>query len=194
MLSKTHTDIILAKIQQGKDNEAINLLYKNVFPLVKKYVTSRGGNKDDAFDVFQDALIEFYKLVGDKKYDPKYKVEGYLYNQSMYYWLNKVKRDQKLVFKEDLEMDFIQVPEVVTDHYFVGKDEWALLSFFSNMGDKCKELLTYTIFYDLLMEDIAIRMGFSSVAAAKMQHQRCKQKMFEELDNNPKILDKLKNI
>lgn len=191
----THTDIILAKISNGDDAGAIDLLYAKVFPLVKKYIVKRGGHKEDVADIFQDALVDFYRMLGAKKYDPKYKVEAYLYNLCAHKWLNKVKRDQKIQYKDDLEMIFRDYEEVHKHEYtFVGKEEELLNTLFSKIGTKCKELLTYTIFNDLMMEDIVIRMGFNSTAAAKMQHQRCKQKMMEEIDAHPEILNKLRGL
>ncbi len=195
MNSTSYTDIILQKINDGKDDEAINLLYKKVFPLVKKYIVGRGGDKEDVFDLFQDALVEFYKMVGAKKYDSRYKVEAFVYNLCIHKWLNKIKRDQRLVFKDDLEMTVNQYVETErVDYQFLGKEEQLIHQLFEKIGDKCKELLTYTIFNDLMMEDIVIRMGFASIAAAKMQHQRCKQKVLDEIHSNPEILNKLKGI
>lgn len=191
----THTDIILAKINSGNDDAAIELLYAKVFPLVKKYIVKRGGNKEDVSDIFQDALVDFYRMLSDKKYDPKYKVEAFVYNLCIYKWLNKIKRDQRIKYKDDLEISFQDYEDIHRHEYtFVGKDEAILDSLFSKIGEKCKELLTYTIFYDLMMEDIVLRMGFNSTAAAKMQHQRCKQKIVDEINTNPEILNKLKGL
>jgi RNA polymerase sigma factor (sigma-70 family) len=176
-------------IHQGKDKEVVPLLYKKVFPIVRKYIVSHNGIKEDAFDVFQDALIEFYSQAKKGTYNEKYKVFGYLFRLSTYKWINKIKRDRKVIYKEDM-MDFdTQEKE---EYLLLGKNEDVLKSLFSPIGEKCIELLTHTVFHNLLMEDIALRMGFPSVAAVKMKHLRCREKLIEEVNKNPALINRLK--
>jgi hypothetical protein len=91
---------------------------------------------------------------------------------------------------EDLEE--IQV-EPREDFFISGNNGNLLKQLFSNIGEKCLELLHYTIYTEILMEDIAIRMGFSSVNAVKMQQVRCKQKLIEEMNKNPQLAGKLRS-
>lgn len=178
-------------MRQGKDKEVVPLLYKKVFPIVKKYIVSHGGEKEDAFDLFQDALVDFYSQVMRGEYKEQYKVYGFLFRYSINKWINKVKRNKKIVLKEDLsDFENIGVPHI--EYTFLKKEDNLLRTLFAPIGEKCIELLTYTVFYHMLMEDIVLRMGFPSEAAAKMQHLRCKQKLAEEIEKRPHLLDRLK--
>jgi DNA-directed RNA polymerase specialized sigma24 family protein len=85
-------------IKRGLDKDVVPLLYKNVLPVVQKFVLRNKGSKDDAFDAFQDAMLSFYKQVVKDAFDPKYKVYGYLYRLSINFWLNKIKRDKRYVW------------------------------------------------------------------------------------------------
>ena len=76
---------------------------------------------------------------------------------------------------------------------FLKKEENLIKSLFNDLGDKCIELLNYTIYNNLLLEDIAIRMGLASVGAVKMQLKRCKDKLYKELEEKPEIIDLLTN-
>ena len=178
-----------ALIKQGKDREVAPLLYKKVFPLVANYITRNSGRKEDTYDVFQDALMIFYKQVINDTFNSKYKVFGYIYRLSINIWINKIKRDKKIEFTEDMQ-DVMQ-DSIIEDYSNSAYDENLIKTLFAGIGEKCIELLTYTIYNDMLMEDIVIRMGFSSVDAVKMQHMRCKQKLIKELENNPAIAQKL---
>jgi RNA polymerase sigma factor (sigma-70 family) len=179
-------------IKQGKDRDVVPVLYKKVFPVVRKYIVSHGGLKEDAFDVFQDALADFYKQVMKGEFNEQYKVYGFLFRFSVNKWINKVKRNQKVVFKEDMT-DFDRAEEYPqSDYVLLGKDENLLQNLFAPIGAKCIELLNYTVFSQMVMEDIAVRMGFPSVAAVKMQQQRCKQKLIQEIERNPSLMDKLR--
>ncbi|MCR6638400.1 MAG: sigma-70 family RNA polymerase sigma factor [Sporocytophaga sp.] len=181
-------------IRNGKDKEVIPHLYKKVFPLVENYIRKNSGRKEDASDVFQDCLLLFYKQVIKNTFDPKYKVYGYLYRISINLWINKIKKEQRIQYLETIGDEAFEQEPSPWDRPPERTDENVIKSLFSGIGEKCVELLTNTVYYNLLMEDIMIRMGFSSVDAVKMQQQRCKQKLIKEIENNPALADKLKGI
>ncbi len=180
-------------IRLGEDRKVVPILYKKVLPQVEKYIQRNSGNKEDAFDAFQDALMIFYKQVVKNSFDPKYKVYGYLYRISINLWINKIKKDKKIQWVEEIiepEPETMEINETL----FALKSENLLESLFSGIGEKCIELLTYSIYYNLLMEDIVIRMNFPSVSAVKMQQQRCKQKLMSEIEKNPSLLTTLREL
>ncbi len=181
-------------IKQGNDKEVITELYKIVFPKVKKYIVRHNGIKDDAYDVFQDALLYFYKQVVEDRFSDKYTVYGYVYRLSINRWLNKLKKDQRVNFTSELETSSaIEFDEEENKYLSILKEGENLLEkLFSNIGEKCVELLTYTIYYDLMAEDIALRMGFASEGAVKMQIKRCREKLYAEAEKDPSILEKIR--
>ncbi len=183
-------------IRQGKDKAVIELLYQNVFPKVKNYITSRGGIRDDANDIFQDALLYFYNQIIAKEFnEEKYKVYGYLFRLSINRWLNKIKKHNRMTLVEDMaDNDFTtDSTENFAAIDFLNQEENLIKSLFTDLGDKCTELLNYTIYSQLLLEDVAIRMGMSSVGAVKMQLKRCKEKLYKELEEKPEIIELLTN-
>jgi len=179
-------------IRNGQDNVVVALLYKKVFPVAEKYILRKSGRREDAADAFQEALMIFYKQVIKSTFDPKYKVFGYVFRLTINQWINKIKKDGKLHLTDELpEMPQDNAPE--TTEILLSKDDPGLLiSLFSEIGEKCVELLGYTIYSNMLMEDIVIRMGFVSESAVKMQQHRCKKKLIEVIEKNPKLMRKLK--
>lgn len=184
---------IPALIREGKDKEVLSFLYKEVFPQVKKYIVRHQGNREDAYDVFQDAIVYFYKQVIKDEFNPTYKVFGYLYRLSLNRWLNKIKKDKRFRLTEDMQKydTYEHLPRL---ELINSKEENLLVTLFSGIGDKCVELLTYTIYYNLLLEDVMARMGFPSVDAVKMRHMRCKERLVQEIKNNPHLADRLRGL
>ncbi len=179
-------------IRQGSDKEVMSLLYKKVLPQLKSYILKNNGNRDDAYDVFHDALMLFYEQVIEGTYNEKYAIYGYLYRIAVFRWINKVKKQRSLVLMEEPpEMDMSESWERY-EAAQSGQENDILSTLFAKLGDKCIELLNYTIYSDMLMEDVMLRMGFASVDAVRMQHMRCKQKILKELEENPILLKKLK--
>jgi RNA polymerase sigma factor (sigma-70 family) len=181
-------------IRQGKDKEAIDHLYRQVLPIVKKYIMQNSGTLSDAEDVFQDAVVAFYETVITGKFNEQYKVYGFVYKICQYRWINKEKKDKKISFREDLQempedqFATFSLEEEIEDEANIFK------KLFANIGTKCVELLNYTIMKDLLIEDIVIRMGFPSATAVSMQISRCKEKLMLEIQKNPTLVDKLRGV
>lgn len=184
---------IISLIKAGKDKVVIPMLYKNVLPQLKNYIARNHGNKDDANDIFHDVLMVFYEQVVQNKFDLKYNIAGYLYRLSVFRWINKIKRDKTISYVEELpEMEFED--STTFYHRDQTKEPDLLKQLFEPIGEKCLELLTHTIYSDMLMEDIMLRMGFASVDAVRMQQMRCKQKLIKEMEKNPSLLDKIKGV
>lgn len=176
-------------IKQGKAQEAISFLYKQVFPNVKRYITSNNGSKDDALDAFQEGMISFYNAVLNNKFDvEKYKVYGFIYRASINRWISKIRKDKRMEFQEMMHYETEDSSETSVRQ----EEENYIRTLFSGIGEKCIQLLTCTIFYDMLMEDVALRFNYSSVEAVRMQQLRCKQKLIAEIEKNPKLLDLIK--
>lgn len=180
-------------IKQGKDREVIGLFYKLVYPRVKRTILKKGGKKEDVEDVFQDAIMYLYKHILAGKYNDKYTVFGFLFTLCINRWLNSIRKNSRSIsvdFQEDeyyqhLEADFQEIA-------MASNDANLLTSLFGKIGEKCIEMLHYTIYQDLMVEDIQYRMGMETEGATKMQLKRCKEKLYKEIENNPVILQKLR--
>ena len=184
---------IISLIRSGQDREVVPILYKKVYPLVEYYIVRNSGKKEDAADIFQDALLLFYRQIVQDTFNEKYKVFGYLYKICLYKWVNKAKKNSKIKFVEEIEnLDYMIEAEQSTEA-LSNPDENIIRKLFSPIGEKCIELMTYTTYSSLLLEDIMVRMEFNSVAAVKMQLKRCKEKLVKQIEDNPSLINQLRN-
>jgi DNA-directed RNA polymerase specialized sigma24 family protein len=191
-MSDTESNKVIQLIRDGNEKVAISLLYKKVLPQVKNYLSKNNGKKEDANDVFHDALIVLYEQVLKGTFDEKYNIFGYLYRLSLFRWLNILKKGKNLSFSDVLPDVALEDPKHDWDSQDMLKDKNILQNLFSVIGEKCIELLNYSIYTDMLAEDIMLRMGFGSIDATRMQQVRCKKKLIKEIENNPILLQKLK--
>lgn len=191
-MKQQETDV-LALIRQGREKEALEDLYKKILPSVRKYIGKLKGDKDDAFDLFQDAVLAFYQSVLDNRFNEKYNVYGYVYKMCVFRWINKVQRD-KIRYLDELPEIVLEEPKAWFSENEDKEEEQLLHHLFSSIGTKCIELMNYTIFKKMPHEDIMLRMDFPSIDSVKMQHQRCKEKLVNEMKKKPTLLSKLKGL
>ncbi len=193
---KIEEDDIISLIQEGKDQLVIKHLYKTIFPKVKNTIRGRGGNVEDAADVFQEVIMSFYKLVVTNKFNEKYKVYGFLFTMSMNKWFNVLRKNKKLDLVEDFGSEF-QLSYDDEDHEVKSStdERTNLLSeFFSDLGARCLEILNYAIFQSISNEDIALRMDINNANSAKMQVFRCKQKLLQKVNTDASLKAKLQEL
>ncbi len=170
-------------MKTGKNSEVLNYLYYEIYPKVKAYICSNSGTEDDALDIFQDGLMSLCKQIKMGKFDIKYDLAGFLYVVCRNLWINKAKYDSRMKplsdYHEEIEShDFSN--DIVTD-----QKERILKSLLSKLGQKCLELLQYSVYYNKSHEEICELMGFATVNSVKTQKYKCKQKLLKLLESHP---------
>jgi RNA polymerase sigma factor (sigma-70 family) len=180
-------------IIEGKESKVFEYLYQKVYPLVKNYIKKNSGIAEDADDVFQDALLVFYKQVKGNQFDEKYKVFGYVYKISVNRWLNKINKDKRIQLEEDIsELDQKNIEFERIDNSNDTKKQDIIVQLFKQLGEKCEEIMSLTTYYDLSIEDIQHRLEMKSEGSVKMQLKRCRDKLVELLKEKPELISLLK--
>ena len=71
--------LIIELLRKGEHDEALDELYRN-FPAFKNSFIKSGGNKLDAEDIFQDALLILIEKVTDRDFILTCNVNSYLFS------------------------------------------------------------------------------------------------------------------
>ena len=163
---------IIELIRAGKTGIALNTLYKH-FPLIRKMIYSKGGNSQDAEDIFQEALIILVKRIKNTDFKLTAQLSSYLFSVCRFLWkdeLKKRKQNISSVFEPGLdELEEQDLTEVVEQENRAKLAEKVL----DELKERCRELLL--LFYEgrLKLKEIAVRMGYSSENTAKNQKYKC---------------------
>lgn len=187
---KKKSNEIIVVLQKGEHRHAFDLLYKSCWPKVLNYIRKNNGDKAEAEDIFHDALIVFFKQVKLGKYDSGQEAGGYVYSVARNLWINYVKKRNRQVAIE------ARNPESDEDIHqsFVAK-EWEdqVIKLMSVLGERCKELLTWTIFHNLKLIEVMEKMNFGSIDVVKTKHYKCKQRLIKAVKENLSIQSYLRN-
>lgn len=169
-----------AKILQAlrqKPNATFKLLYAEYFAMVKYFVEHNSGNKTDASDVFQDALIVLY----EKSLEPNFKltstVKTYLYSVARNIWLKKLRNQKKQTKITDFE-DFITVAE--EDNNEIADNQATVnlvMQTLNQLGEKCRKLLSGFYFHKKTMNQLATELNYTNASNAKTQKYKCLQQL-----------------
>lgn len=178
-------------ILNDEDDKVLSMLYAEVLPNVEKFICKNNGSVDEAHDIFQDAIIIFYKQVKNRKFDEKYKIAGFLYSVSRNLWINRAKRMQRQVELSDKE-SYIQVDDDVLGDIITDERIALINELLGKIGENCKEILMYSVYKKLSMKEICEVMGYSSENTAKTRNYKCKQKLIKLVKDNQFLSDELK--
>lgn len=162
---------IIALLNENKTDKAFYKLYKD-FPKINKLIQSKGGSKADAEDIFQEALIIFYRKVTESDFKLTAQIGTYLYSVSRFLWndqLKKKKTNQSQDRFELIDDSQEQLNEAIKKEQQLQKVEHVL----DKLSAKCKEIFELFYFKKLSMKSIAEEMKYSSERIARTQKYKC---------------------
>lgn len=189
---KDNSKIIIECIRTGKNNEALEYLYKDPLRKIRKFILMNSGTLDDANDVFQDAVIVLFQYIKTGKYKEEYDLDGFLFRVAKNAWIDIARKKQKVVsssFVDDnIQDESDHLNDLITDeqlHLFH--------TLFNKLEENCKQILSYVVFEKKSMKEISQLMGFKDEKVAKNQHYRCKKYFTKIVSDNKEALTILKN-
>jgi DNA-directed RNA polymerase specialized sigma24 family protein len=160
-----------AAVSPKISDERFVQLYKEVFPVVVKYISRRQGTLEQAKDIFQDALIIYYEQVLRTEKQIEQTEKAYIFGIARHLWIHQFKLG---VNYEPLSDKIEQLVENVNDERISDRQLMRLLM---NAGERCVSLLK-TFYYDKLsMTEVAERFGFRNERSATVQKFKCLEKV-----------------
>jgi RNA polymerase sigma factor (sigma-70 family) len=163
---------IIELLRSSKSDKAFLSLYTH-YPKVEKLVRDFGGTRDEAKDVYQEALVILYNKVNSTDFKLSAQLGTYLYSVCRFLWMDEMKKKKKRgekKFDERFEVGFAEeMNEAVEKERKIRRVEEAL----ALLGQKCKELLRLFYFNNKSMKEIAKQLGYASEDTAKTQKYKC---------------------
>lgn len=161
-------------------------LYDDSWSTVKSYVLNHGGNKAQAEDLFQDAVVKVFLKVKQGGLNDNDNLGAYLFTITKNAWITKVKKDKKIELVDDLvkfrgnqkeekEEDFDMVRSRALDHALAA------------LGDTCKDLLKLTFYMGKSLAEASEIMNLKNSEVAKTYQYRCKKRLKLVLQDNPSL-------
>ncbi|MCB0513724.1 MAG: sigma-70 family RNA polymerase sigma factor [Bacteroidetes bacterium] len=139
------------------------------------YFLKRGLNKDEALDMYQDAvIILFEKAKQNKLNDIKCSVSTYLFGIGKFIFLKIKKKKHTLAIAADFEM--IDTENILLDNEIKHN---ILMNNFELLGEQCKKVLQLFYFEEKKLDEIQIILDYSNKEVLKSQKSRCLKQLKE---------------
>ncbi|MCP4522359.1 MAG: sigma-70 family RNA polymerase sigma factor [Cytophagales bacterium] len=185
---------IITLIKQGEKRKSIQYLYTEYSDKVKSMIRNRGGNQEEAQDIFQDAILVFYqKVLENELKADSCNIGGFIMSVSQRMWYTKASRKEMMNrHHQNLRAD----EKVSTNYEFIFSEERQDLmkKILGMMGENCRKIIEYVIYDDLSMREIAQKMQYTSEDVVKATHYRCRQKLAKQLKENKSFIKSTLNL
>lgn len=184
--------VIIDCIKNRQNEKALSYLYNHTLKKVKSYILNNSGSLDDANDIFQDAVIIFFKSVLENKFESNASVDAYIFTISKNLWINTAKRKRKLVHV-DIENQHISTNSDSQLNTIISKEKRTAIDVaYSKLDEGCRKMLGLIAYEKLSMKELKEKMELTSENAAKTMHYRCKQAFHKIIKENSELLNALK--
>ncbi|MEN8155348.1 MAG: sigma-70 family RNA polymerase sigma factor [Bacteroidota bacterium] len=176
---------------RNHDSAILEYVYITYFPVIEGFVIHNQGSRDEARDVFQEAMIIVYKKIRKGDLELTCKFGTYLYAICKNVWIQERKKyrlhDEKLRHQ----------PMMVNDP---GPDEDPLLQrhlnelfdrHFNQLSKDCQKILSM-FFNHHSVDEIMQAMNYKDLHHAADRKYRCKKSLIKRIMNDP-LFKRLKN-
>ncbi len=172
---------------RNREPQQLKEMYQRFFPAIAQHVRQRGGNEEDAQDVFQDSMIVLFRKLKDPEFVLTSQMGTFLFAIAKRVWLKqasrRVKRPETVLDQEPLELaepQDIEAELVITERNRFFREK------LKELGDGCQKLLKL-FFAGTSMVQIAEKMGFASDSYAKKRKFQCKQQLTKLIQADPRF-------
>ena len=176
--NSNHQNDLVAAIK-AHDTIVLQSLYVETFPKVEVYILRNNGTKDQAKDVFQEAVIALWRAAKEDRFTAKSldAAKGYLYTIAKNKWVDYLRSSR---YKKEISSEIVMTNHTIADEEVEGIDYELKLQkaqqAFKQLGASCKELLTKFYFEKMSLNEIANLLDLDA-ASARNKKYRCMQRL-----------------
>jgi len=179
---------ILDRLYKG-DYKAFKFLYEH-YGMVENYILKNNGSKEDAKDIFQNALVVFYENIQKPEFTITSKISTYLYSISKNLWLKKMTRNKEDLYSNSLKSIYINSSKIEAEELLEEPLDISqyLANILKKLGNPCKPLIVCFHFDKLSWDEIALKLNYKTAHAARNQKYKC----FLKIRKMIPVIDKIK--
>ncbi|MEM6348084.1 MAG: sigma-70 family RNA polymerase sigma factor [Bacteroidota bacterium] len=149
------------------------------------FVRARGGEKEDAEDIFQDGIRVLILNIRKDKYSFTGSVEQYLLGICRNLWFGRFREKEKQALIREREAEAGKGWEIDPEQSLISEEQKAQLeALLAQLPAACREVLElWQMGYS--MKEIAAKVGYKSEGVARKKKHQCMAKLITFLAEKP---------
>ncbi len=183
MMKKYSEEELVSGIRNHQ-SEILEYVYQQYYPVTEGYIIHHHGTREQAKDVFQEAMIILYKKIRSGDLDLKCKLGTYLYAVCRNTWIQD--RKKHMLHREKLRHHSMVVNDPGTERDPLLEKQLSGLfeKHFSQLSEDCQTILRM-YFNHRSIEEIQARMNYKDPHHAADRKYRCKKSLIKRIVNDP---------
>jgi RNA polymerase sigma factor (sigma-70 family) len=170
------SEISLLSQLQKEENAAFDRLYEDCFPSIAKYVQQNSGSRQDAEDIFQEAVIVLLHKIRQPEFCLTASLKTYLFSISKNIWLKKL-RDSRPVTAAD-EHCLADWP--TDDSEMAHQHENKVAGWLQKITANCRRILKSIFYFNEPIDSLMTKMGWKNKHTAANQKYKCIEQIKRE--------------
>jgi RNA polymerase sigma factor (sigma-70 family) len=181
MTEHNHLTELAERIRLG-DNKAFDYLYQNYYRQAAAFVKANTGNEQDARDVFQEALLVFYKQARKEGFKLTADPGTFLYAivRNLWRYRLRTRRTHPEAGSDDAENHAAEQT--------LNEKHQTIQQLIDTLKTECRQLIAYTYYHKLPSAEIAGLLGYTE-AFVKVKRHRCMEALREKVKKHPVFSD-----
>jgi len=169
------------------DYKILNEMYKKFLPKIEAIVLKNNGNKDDAFNIFQEALIIILRKSQQLGFELTSKFSTFLYGICWKLWLKELKK-KKINQLINLPDEALSITDLLEELMKEEERYQLLLEKLKELSEKCQEIILLRL-KKIKFKDIADTMGYENENTAIQKHFKCKKQLIKLIRGDDRYED-----
>ncbi|MEN8226789.1 MAG: sigma-70 family RNA polymerase sigma factor [Bacteroidota bacterium] len=176
---------------RNHNSSILEHVYQTYFPMIEGYIIHNQGNRDQAKDVFQEAMIVVYNRIKSSELNLTCKFGTYLYAICKNIWMQERKKYQLHAEKLRQHPMVVNDPGPADDPLLQNHLTQLFDKHFNELSKDCQKILSM-YFNNFTVEDIRSTMNYKDLHHAADRKYRCKKSLIKRIVNDP-LFKRLKN-
>lgn len=164
------------KALHEKDDRIVLEIYKKFYPKIESFILKKSGSRDEAQDIFQDALLYLIIKHSEKELQIN-SFEAFLFVICKNMWYSKIKSNKNRVMNELTNIP-IDREEHLSLYLFKENQMELYLTNFQKLSENCKNILS-NYFNGLSYEEIVNELAYSSINTVRQRVFKCRTKIIQ---------------
>jgi RNA polymerase sigma factor (sigma-70 family) len=191
----TDTELIAAIGEKNNLNKAILFLYQQYSETTYSFITQYGGSRQDAEDVFQEAVVSFIEIVKKGKYRMEASIKTFLVSVARNIWMNELKKRERSGYREKQFEYGREQHEADVSHYISDLEKKRQLrELVYQLGEPCRKILLLFYYENLSMRELVDHLPYENEQVVRNKKYKCLQQLTGFIKDNPFIAKQINEI